>query len=86
MKIEEVFEFYRGRANVENFIRDQKYGFDLKHFPCQKLSANYVYGLIAQMAYNLTRFVSFQIDKRECFAKRVRRVLIHFFLPSNKTR
>ena len=77
MKIEEVFEFYRGRANAENFIRDQKYGFDLKHFPCQKLSANYVYGLIAQMAYNLTRFVSFQIDKRGCFAKRVRRVLIH---------
>lgn len=77
MKIEEVFEFYRGRANAENFIRDQKYGFDLKHFPCQKLSANYVYGLIAQMAYNLMRFVSFQIDKRGCFAKRVRRVLIH---------
>jgi hypothetical protein len=77
MKIEEVFAFYRGRANAENFIRDQKYGFDLKHFPCQKLNANYVYGLIAQMAYNLTRFVSFQIDKRGCFAKRVRRVLIH---------
>lgn len=77
MKIEEVFEFYRGRANAENFIREQKYGFDLKHFPCQKLNANYVYGLIAQMAYNLMRFVSFQIDKRGCFAKRVRRVLIH---------
>jgi hypothetical protein len=28
MNDEEIFEFYRGRANCENYIKEQKYGYD----------------------------------------------------------
>ena len=72
-----LITFYRQRANAENFIRDQKYGFDFKHFPCKKLDANRVYGLVGSMAYNLVRFTSFFISKNGCFAKRVRRKLLY---------
>lgn len=67
MKIEEVFEFYRARANAENFIHDQKYGFHLKHFPYQKPSANYVYRLIIQMAHNPV----FVVDRSSTFGSQL---------------
>ena len=54
----ELIKFYRGRGNGENMIKEQKYGFDLKHFPCQKLTANKAFGLIASFAYGLTRFLA----------------------------
>jgi len=34
-------------------LRELKYNFDLKYFPCQKLVANKAYGVIAAFAYNL---------------------------------
>jgi hypothetical protein len=43
-----VIEFYRKRGNAENYIREDKYGFDLKHYPCLKLIANKAYGLISE--------------------------------------
>ncbi|MBF0362672.1 MAG: hypothetical protein HQK49_16755 [Oligoflexia bacterium] len=42
----EILEFYRGRSNGENFIREEKNGLDIKHFPCKKLLANYSYDKI----------------------------------------
>lgn len=73
----QVIKFYRGRANCENFIREQKNGFDFKHFPCKKLNANRVYGLIGTIAYNMMRMSSFLIDeKKGCFAKRIRKILL----------
>lgn len=33
MSGEQIIEFYRGRANCENFIREQKHNFDFLHFP-----------------------------------------------------
>jgi hypothetical protein len=42
MNGEEIIEFYRGRANCENFIKEQKHNFDFLHFPCKKLEANQV--------------------------------------------
>lgn len=78
MTAEKIINFYRGRANAENYIREQKYGFDFLHFPCKKLSANYVYGLIGSIAYNMMRFVSYLIDKKHgCFSKKVRRMIVH---------
>jgi hypothetical protein len=73
---EEIIEFYRGRANAENFIREQKNGYDFHHFPCKKLSANKAYGLIGTIAYNLMRNLSFYLVKGGCFAKKVRNKLI----------
>ena len=71
-----IIEFYRGRANAENFIRDQKNGYDFHHFPCKKLSANKAYGLIGTVAYNLMRNLSFYLVEGGCFAKKVRNKLI----------
>lgn len=64
MNIEEVFEFYRGRANCENFIKEQKYGFDFLNFPCKRLRANKVFGVIGSFAHNLTRVLSFSMPQK----------------------
>lgn len=76
IKAEKVVDFYRGRANIENFIKEEKGAAGLKNFPCQKLSANKVYGVIGMMAYNMMRTLSFFIEKKGCYLKRVRQTLI----------
>jgi hypothetical protein len=68
MNGEEVIEFYRGRANCENFIKEQKHGFDFLHFPCKKFEANQVWGLVGTFAHNMTRFLSF------CMPQKIKRV------------
>jgi hypothetical protein len=68
MNGEEIIEFYRGRANCENFIKEQKHNFDFLHFPCKKFEANQVWGLIGTFAHNMTRFLSF------CMPQKVKRV------------
>ena len=76
-KAKKVIQFYRARSNCENFIKEQKYGLDFKHFPCKKLDANRVYGLIGTIAYNMMRMASFLIDeKRGCLSKRIRKILL----------
>ena len=52
---EKAILFYRKRGQAENFIKEQKYGQDLKHYPCSKLSANKAFGLIAGFAHSLMR-------------------------------
>ena len=71
-----IIEFYRARANTENFIREQKNGYDFHHFPCKKLSANKAFGLMGTIAYNLMRNLSFYLVEGGCFAKKVRNKLI----------
>ena len=74
-KAKQVIKFYRGRANCENFIKEQKYGMDFKHFPCKKLNANRVYGLIGTIAYNMMRMASFLIDEeRGCFIQKNKKI------------
>lgn len=58
----ELFKFYSKRANCENFIREQKYGFDFLHFPSRSLTKNQAYGLIGTFAYNFSRVIS-TLDK-----------------------
>jgi hypothetical protein len=55
---QEVMKFHQKRANSENFIREEKYGYDLKHFPCQKLIANHAFGLLALVAHNILRWAA----------------------------
>jgi hypothetical protein len=70
---EKLIEFYRTRSDVENFIKDMKHGFDLKHLPCLSLLANRAYALIAAFAYNLVRFVAhLENPRKPHFAKLVR--------------
>lgn len=69
MNEEEIIEFYRGRANCENYIKEQKYGYDFLNFPCKKLTSNKVWGLIGTFAHNMMRYLSFCMDQK---IKRVR--------------
>jgi hypothetical protein len=78
MTAREVVEFYRKRGNAENFIREDKNNFDLKHYPCLKLTANKAYGLITAFAAAYMRYLSLiQGGTRARFAKAIRNRLIH---------
>jgi hypothetical protein len=76
--LQSVMEFHNQRGQAENIIREHKYGYDLKHFPCKKLSANHVYGLFALIAHNHLRTIAW-LDNREhpLYAKRLRFKLIY---------
>jgi DDE family transposase len=71
--LQEVMEHHNKRGNAENFIRDGKYGYDLKHFPSRKLIVNEAFGLLAWVAHNLLRWAAIHDNpKRPKFAKRFR--------------
>ena len=56
--IQEVFEHHAKRGNAENFVKEEKYNFKLKNFPCQKLLANHAWILLAQVAHNMIRWMA----------------------------
>ncbi len=73
-----VIETHNKRGNCENFIKEDKYGLDLLHFPCQKLSANAAFGMIAQVAHNILRWVALvQKPDKPHFHKKLRRRFIY---------
>jgi hypothetical protein len=70
---QELMEFHHKRGNAENFIREEKYGYDLKHFPCLKLSANHAYGLLAMVAHNFLRTIGIlENPNKPKYARRLR--------------
>jgi hypothetical protein len=72
-----VMEHHNARGNVENFIREEKYGYDLKHFPCLELKANHAFGQLALAEHNILRWVSIHDSpSRPRFAKGLRRKFI----------
>jgi hypothetical protein len=78
--LQQVVEHHNKRGNAENFIRDDKYGYDLKHFPCLKLKANHAYGLLAMVAQNILRWCAIiERPHKPHFAKKLRRRFI--FIP-----
>jgi hypothetical protein len=78
--IQEVFQHHQKRGNAENFIKEEKYGYDLKHFPCLKLNANYAYGLLAMVAHNILRWVAIMTKpEKPHFSKKLRKHFI--FIP-----
>jgi Transposase DDE domain group 1 len=76
--MQRIIEHHQKRGHSENFIRDEKYGYDLKHFPCQKLKANYAYGLLGMVAHNILRWCAV-IEKpdKPHFSKKLRRRFIY---------
>jgi hypothetical protein len=75
---EKLIKFYRKRGQMENYIKEHKYGFDLKHYPCLKLIANKAYGLITAFAYNFMRALSLLDNpKKPQYAKAIRFRVIH---------
>ncbi len=74
---DKVILFYKGRSNAENFIKDLKMGLDFYHFPCQKLSANKMWGTVGIISYNLMRFAAFILEpKTGCFIKKTRNKMV----------
>lgn len=75
---QEIMEHHQKRGNSENFIREEKYGYDLKHFPCLKLNANHAFGLLAMVAHNILRWCAV-IEKphKPHFSKKLRRRFIY---------
>ncbi|GEM_PF-943631 len=81
--IQEVYLHHQKRGNSENFIKEEKYGYDLKHFPCLKLNANYAYGLLAMVAHNILRWVAIMTKpEKPHFSKKLRK---HFIFIPGKT-
>ncbi len=75
--IQEVFVHHQKRGNSENFIREEKYSYDLKHFPCLKLNANYAFGLLAMVSHNILRWVSVMTKPHKPhYSKKLRRRFI----------
>ena len=69
----DVIFTYRKRGQAENYIKEAKYGLDLKHYPCQKLNANRAYGVLAQFAYNYMRFIALADNPtKPYYAKNIR--------------
>lgn len=83
--LQEVLEHHAKRGNAENFIKEEKYAYDLKHFPCQRLSANHAYGLLALVAHNFLRTIAI-LDKpdKPHYAKKLRRKFI--WIPGRLTK
>lgn len=76
--LQSVMEFYLKRGNAENFIREEKYGYDLKHFPCQSLRANHAFAQLAMVAHNLLRWIAVtQKPDKPHFSKKIRRRYVY---------
>ena len=78
-------EHHQKRGNAENFIREEKYGFDLKHFPRQSLRANHAFAQLAMVAHNILRWVAItQRPDKPHYSKKIRRRFI--FIPGKVIR
>lgn len=71
--MQEVFEHHRKRGNAENFIKEGKYNFNLKGFPCGSMLPNQAWACFAQIAHNLIRWMAILDNPdRPSFAKKIR--------------
>lgn len=76
--LQSVMEFYKKRGNAENFIREEKYGFDLLHMPCLAMNANYAFLQLAVVAHNLLRWIALvQKPDKPHFSKKIRRRYVY---------
>ena len=76
--LQEVMEFHHQRGNAERFIREEKYGYDLKHFPCLELQANQAFGQLALVSHNILRWIAvIQKPHKPHFSKKIRRRFVY---------
>jgi hypothetical protein len=74
---EEIIAMYRGRANIENDIKDIKHGMELDTLPCQKMLANRLYGVIVILAMNLLKYLYYMINQKRVTVKTIRKKIIN---------
>ena len=71
--LQEVMQHHAKRGNAENFVKEEKYNFKLKTFPCQKLQANHAWILLAQVAHNMIRWIALMdAPDRPHYSKKIR--------------
>ncbi len=72
--LQQVLEHHAKRGNAENFVKEEKYNFKLKNFPCQKLLANHAWVQLALVAHNLIRWIAMMdAPDRPHYSKKIRR-------------
>lgn len=75
--LQEVLEHHAKRGNAENFVKEEKYNFKLKNFPCQKLLANQAWVQLALIAHNMIRWIALMdAPDRPHYSKKIRRKYI----------
>jgi hypothetical protein len=71
--LQSVLEHHAKRGNAENFVKEEKYNFKLKNFPCQSLMANHAWILLAQVAHNMIRWIALMdAPDRPHYSKKIR--------------
>lgn len=71
--LQAVMEHHAKRGNAENFIKEEKYNFKLKNFPCLSLLANHAWILLAQVAHNMIRWIAMMdAPDRPHYSKKIR--------------
>ena len=71
--LQQVMEHHAKRGNAENFVKEEKYNFNLKNFPCQKLLANQAWVQLALVAHNMIRWIALMdAPDRPHFSKKIR--------------
>ena len=73
-----LMEFHKGRGNMENYIKELMYGFDLEQFPTGSFHANWVYLLIGQLAYNLVVWLKQYGLPKQYLQSRVKQIRYRF--------
>lgn len=72
---DELERWHRGKANVENQIKEAKLGLGLDNLPCRSFHANWAYLLCTLLAYNLLcwlKLLALPEPERSSYAKRLR--------------
>lgn len=72
---DELERWHRGKANVENRIKEAKLGLALDNLPCRGFHANWAYLLSTLLAYNLLcwlKLLALPEGERSSYAKRLR--------------
>lgn len=71
--LQQVMEHHAKRGNAENFIKEEKYNFKLKNFPCLSIQANHAWILLAQVAHNMIRWIALMdAPDRPHYSKKIR--------------
>lgn len=72
---DELERWHRGKANVENRIKEAKLGLGLDNLPCRGFHANWAYLLCTLLAYNLLcwlKLLALPASEHTSYAKRLR--------------
>lgn len=70
---QDVIAHHAKRGNAENFVKEEKYNFKLKNFPCLSLMANHAWILLAQVAHNMIRWIALMdAPDRPHYSKKIR--------------